>query len=117
MGSIGPAEILVVLVVALVVLGPNRLPDAARSVGKALAELRRVSAGVQSEVREAFAEPPPTYPKPPPATPEVPGATLAGTAVDPPGATAPPDAPPRSPGSTEQAEVVVVKEPDPPQPA
>lgn len=117
MGSIGPAEILVVLVVALVVLGPNRLPEAARSVGKALAELRRVSAGVQSEVREAFAEPPPTYPKPPPATPEVPGATLAGTAVDAPGTTAPPDAPPRSPGSPEQAEVVVVREPDPPQPA
>ncbi|HVM05990.1 MAG TPA: Sec-independent protein translocase protein TatB [Acidimicrobiales bacterium] len=116
MGSIGPAEILVVLVVALVVLGPNRLPEAARSVGKALAELRRVSAGVQSEVREAFAEPPPTYPKPP-ATPDGPGATLAGTALDAPGTTAPPGTPSRSPGSPEQAEAVVVREPDPPQPA
>lgn len=116
MGSIGPAEILVVLVVALVVLGPNRLPEAARSVGKALAELRRVSAGVQSEVREAFAEPPPTYPKPPP-TPEVPGATLAGTAVASPGSTGPPDPPSRLPESPEQAEVVVVREPDPPQSA
>lgn len=66
MGSIGPAEILVVLVVALIVLGPNRLPDAARSVGKAMSELRRVTSGVQAEVREAFAEAPPTYPKPPP---------------------------------------------------
>ena len=116
MGSIGPAEILVVLVVALVVLGPNRLPDAARSVGKALAELRRVSAGVQSEVRDAFAEPPPTYPKPP-ATADVPGTTLAGTAVDAPGTTASPDTPSRLPDSPEQAEVVVVREPDPPQPA
>ena len=117
MGSIGPAEILVVLVVALVVLGPNRLPDAARSLGKALAELRRVSAGVQSEVRDAFAEPPPTYPKPP-AAPDVPGTTPVGAAVDAPaGTTASPDAPSRLPDSPEQAEVVVVREPDPPQPA
>ncbi|HET7476562.1 MAG TPA: Sec-independent protein translocase protein TatB [Dermatophilaceae bacterium] len=65
MGSIGPAEILVVLVVALVVLGPNRLPDAARQVGKALAELRKMTAGVQAEVRSAFNEQPPTYPDAP----------------------------------------------------
>lgn len=59
MGSIGPLEVLVVLVVALVVLGPNRLPDAARSVGKAMAELRRMTSGFQAEVRDAFSEPPP----------------------------------------------------------
>lgn len=64
MGSIGPAEILVVLVVALVVLGPNRLPDAARTVGKAMGELRRATAGLQSEVRDAFSEAPPVYPSP-----------------------------------------------------
>lgn len=64
MGSIGPAEILVVLVVALIVLGPTKLPDAARSVGKAVAEFRRVTAGVQAEVRDAFAEPPPAFPAP-----------------------------------------------------
>ncbi|MDP9388237.1 MAG: Sec-independent protein translocase protein TatB, partial [Actinomycetota bacterium] len=68
MGSIGPAEILVVLVVALIVLGPNRLPDAARSVGRAVSELRRMTAGVQADMRDAFAEPPPSYPKPPPTT-------------------------------------------------
>jgi len=61
-GSIGPAEILVVLVVALVVLGPARLPEAARSVGKAMGELRRVTAGLQSEVRDAVAETPPAPP-------------------------------------------------------
>lgn len=60
MGSIGPLEIVVILVVALVVLGPNRLPDAARSVGKAMAELRRMTTGFQTEVRDAFAEPPST---------------------------------------------------------
>ena len=59
--NIGPAEILVVLVVALVVLGPSRLPDAARSLGRALSEFRRVTSGFQAEVREAFADPPPSF--------------------------------------------------------
>lgn len=53
-----------VLVVALVVLGPARLPDAARTVGKAMGELRRATAGLQSEVRDAFADAPPAYPTP-----------------------------------------------------
>ncbi|HEX2700233.1 MAG TPA: twin-arginine translocase TatA/TatE family subunit [Acidimicrobiales bacterium] len=95
MGSIGPAEILVVLVVALIVLGPNRLPDAARSLGKALAEVRRVTSGMQAEVRDAFAEAP-TYPTPA-SSPAPDGAST--------------HAPPSSP---EHSEVAVVREPDPP---
>jgi Tat protein translocase TatB subunit len=53
-GSIGAPEILVILVVALLVLGPNRLPEAARQVGRAMAELRRMSAGFQAELRGAL---------------------------------------------------------------
>ncbi len=52
-----------VLVIALIVLGPSRLPDAARSLGRAVSEFRRVSSGLQAEVRDALSEPP-TYPKP-----------------------------------------------------
>ena len=66
MGSIGPAEILVVLVVALIVLGPTRLPDAARSLRRAVSEFRRVTSGFQSEMREAFADQPPSFSPPPP---------------------------------------------------
>ena len=66
MGSIGLPEILVVLVVALVVLGPKRLPDAARQMGKAMAEFRRMSAGLQAEVRDVFNDPLPVAPPPPP---------------------------------------------------
>lgn len=62
--SVGPAEILVVMVVALIVLGPSRLPDAARSVGRALSEFRRVTSGFQAEVRDAFAEAPPSFSPP-----------------------------------------------------
>lgn len=65
MGSIGPAEILVVLVVALLVLGPSRLPEAARSVGRAIGEVRRYTSGFQSELRDAFSDPQPSYPSSP----------------------------------------------------
>jgi len=72
MGSIGAPEILVILVVALLVLGPNRLPEAARQAGRVLAEMRRISAGFQAEMRDAMqtpvAGPPvPPAPAPPPA--------------------------------------------------
>ena len=49
MPQIGPLEILVVCVVALIVFGPKRLPEIARQVGKAMAELRRQASDVRSE--------------------------------------------------------------------
>lgn len=54
MGSIGAPEILVVLLVALIVLGPKRLPEAARQAGRALAEFRRITSGFQEELRDAL---------------------------------------------------------------
>ena len=52
--SLGPAEILVILVVALIVLGPKRLPEAGRQVGKAISEIRRWSQAVKYEMNQAF---------------------------------------------------------------
>jgi len=40
MPSLGPMEILVIVVIALVVLGPRRLPDAGRAVGQGLREFK-----------------------------------------------------------------------------
>ena len=54
MGSIGAPEVLVVLLVALIVLGPQRLPEFARQAGRALAEFRRVTSGFQDELRDAL---------------------------------------------------------------
>ena len=48
-------EMMVIFVVALLVLGPTKLPEAGRQVGKALAELRKWSSGVQAELRDAMA--------------------------------------------------------------
>ncbi len=57
MGSIGAPEILVILLVALLVLGPERLPDAARKAGRVMAEVRRMSSGFQAEMRSAMQQP------------------------------------------------------------
>jgi TatA/E family protein of Tat protein translocase len=38
--QVGPLELLVVGIIALLVLGPSRLPDAARAVGKGMREFR-----------------------------------------------------------------------------
>jgi sec-independent protein translocase protein TatA len=40
LGNIGPMELIIVLVVALVVLGPKRLPDAGRSLGRGMREFK-----------------------------------------------------------------------------
>jgi sec-independent protein translocase protein TatA len=50
MPSIGPVEIVVVAAIALIVFGPERLPEIARNIGKAIQELRRMA----SDVREEF---------------------------------------------------------------
>jgi Tat protein translocase TatB subunit len=52
--NVGGGEIIVILVMALLVLGPERLPTAGRQIGRALAEFRRVSTGVQQDLREAL---------------------------------------------------------------
>ncbi len=57
MGSIGAPEVLVILVVALLVLGPERLPEVARQAGRVLAEVRRMSSGFQAEMRNAMQQP------------------------------------------------------------
>jgi sec-independent protein translocase protein TatA len=45
-GGIGPMEVILVLAIALIVLGPKRLPEAARSVGKGLREFKESVSGV-----------------------------------------------------------------------
>jgi len=43
--GIGPTELIVVLVIALVVLGPKRLPDAGRSLGRGIREFKGAIGG------------------------------------------------------------------------
>lgn len=54
MFNVGGPEILVVLLVALVVLGPDQLPKAMRTFGNAMAQVRKLSNGFQDEMRSAM---------------------------------------------------------------
>ena len=47
-GSIGMTELIVIMVVALVVIGPKRLPEMARTLGKALGDFKRATSDFQS---------------------------------------------------------------------
>jgi len=64
MFNVGGPEVLVILLVALIVLGPHQLPKAARQVGQVMTEIRKVSSGFQRELTSALeaeekkAEPP-----------------------------------------------------------
>lgn len=55
--NIGGGELLAILLIALIVLGPDKLPDAARQAGKVMREFRRISSGFQREMRDAMKDP------------------------------------------------------------
>ena len=48
----GPLELVVVLLVALIVLGPKRLPETARSIGKGMREMRDALSGNDDDDEE-----------------------------------------------------------------
>jgi TatA/E family protein of Tat protein translocase len=54
MPQIGPLEILVVLVVALVVFGPSKLPELGRQVGRGYREFRKFQQGFRDDIEGAF---------------------------------------------------------------
>jgi TatA/E family protein of Tat protein translocase len=74
-------EWIVILVIALLILGPGKLPDVASAVGKSIREFRKASSDVQESVRL-----------------DAPSATQSGTAPPPP-ANAPAEVPPATPAS------------------
>jgi sec-independent protein translocase protein TatB len=52
-----PDKLILLAIIALVVLGPSRLPGAARSVGKVVGDLRRLMNRFQDEIHGALADP------------------------------------------------------------
>ncbi len=53
LGNIGPWELVLVLVIALIIFGPGKLPEVAKSVGKGINEFKRASNEVKQQVQEA----------------------------------------------------------------
>jgi len=62
-------ELLVILGVALIVFGPTRLPELARSLGRAMNEFKRASTDLRQTFRDAVEDPAPgSQPQPQPPT-------------------------------------------------
>ena len=85
MFGIGMTELMVIFVIGLVVLGPKRLPELARTLGKSLSEFRRASNDLRREFMSATEDAdlagPLLAPRTtPPATPEPPAASAAPSA-------------------------------------
>lgn len=89
MPNIGPVELIIILVIALIVIGPGRLPDVGAALGKSIREFRKASSEVTDATRidsaanpsagsPASAVPPSAAPAP---TPQPPSATPTSTTV------------------------------------
>jgi sec-independent protein translocase protein TatA len=96
--NVGPAEILVILLIALIVFGPKRLPEIGKTVGKGLREFRQATQEVKDELSLNLSdeddEPEPSSSTPPKTdgsspspngeagtagSPQVPGEAIPGT--------------------------------------
>jgi sec-independent protein translocase protein TatB len=82
--NIGPQELILILIVALVVVGPQRLPELGRTIGKALREFRKIQDDVRDTIRFDLDDEPETYvrPRPGPRSPGHDGNGGVSTATD-----------------------------------
>jgi len=97
MFGIGWTEILVILVVALLLLGPKRLPELAKGLGRGLRDFRKAMSGLDMD------EPPDRTPPPPkPAPPEPPASPEPAPRIAPPAT--PSEPPPAEPTDAEPVE-------------
>lgn len=76
--NIGPQELLLILVVALIVVGPTRLPELGRSIGKGLREIRKAQDEVKRTIQVNLDEPPAPKKASKPGSPQ-PAAETPGT--------------------------------------
>ena len=94
----GPVELIIILVIALLILGPGKLPDVGSALGKSIREFRKASSDVTDAMKVD------TSPLPPSATPEAvapPAPTAASATSEVPGAATVPTTPPSGPRSSE----------------
>ena len=71
LGNIGPLEIIVVLIIALIVFGPKRLPELGNSLGRGIREFRNTVTGDKSDADEDDADVKAIRATTPPAVPPV----------------------------------------------
>jgi sec-independent protein translocase protein TatA len=108
MPSLGPAEILVILVVALLVFGPNKMPELGRQLARGVREFRKIQQHLSSELHDVVSEldlnpttsqqPTPGGDPPPMLPPKVVPPNTVPPHTVPPANAAPDDTAPGSPG-------------------
>ena len=96
MPNIGPGELILILIIALVIIGPGRLPDVGAALGKSIREFRKASTDMAEATRidtsplpptpapqpNVLSNPAPVSPSAAPApTPEPPSATQTAPTV------------------------------------
>ena len=87
--NIGAPELIIILVIALLILGPGRLPEVGSSVGKALREFRKASSDVQESIDLDTSPLPPAPPAAAQPAPAAPAAAQVAAAAAPVAAAAP----------------------------
>ena len=91
MPNIGLPEIIVILVIALIVVGPGRLPDVGAALGKSIREFRKASSDISEGTRLDESPLPPTAQAPtsPPSVPAPASTTAPTSPTEPTSPTAP----------------------------
>jgi TatA/E family protein of Tat protein translocase len=88
--GLGPVELIIVLVIALLVLGPGKLPDVGAALGKSIREFRKAATDVEEATKlDVTPIPPTSTATPAPAAPVAQAAPAPAPAAPAPVATAP----------------------------
>ena len=56
MFGIGMQELIIIAVIALIVVGPKKLPDLAKTLGKGFSEFKKATEGITDELKETLKE-------------------------------------------------------------
>ncbi len=99
--DIGGGEMLVIFLIVLLLFGGKQMPDLARGLGKSIREFKKVTSGVEDQIKQAIDEAPETVAKPvrkalapiSPVAPQTPAALAPTPPVTPPPATPPESTP------------------------
>jgi len=110
--SFGPAELIIILVIALLVIGPGKLPEVGSALGKSIREFRKAATDVkdatslepakdQDAAKAAPIEAPPTTPAPAATAPAPTSPSAVGPSGGGPSASAPADPVGATPGTSD----------------